>query len=137
MPEPGDGPDAILARAERQIDDGDIVGALATLEALPADARDALRCRKGAGVHLIVIGFGRMGQALTVEACRARGLEITGIIGGSISAQPDAVAECVVEQVPIITGLPVLAWLPEGAADLDREEFLGRAAGWFSGTTLE
>ncbi|MBS0491054.1 MAG: hypothetical protein JSR35_13760 [Proteobacteria bacterium] len=39
---PGDGPDAILARAERQIDDGDIVGALATLEALPADARDAL-----------------------------------------------------------------------------------------------
>lgn len=74
---------------------------------------------------------------LTVEACRARGLEITGIIGGSISAQPDAVAECVVEQVPIITGLPVLAWLPEGAADLDREEFLGRAAGWFSGTTLE
>ncbi|CAN7599924.1 mitofilin family membrane protein [Phenylobacterium sp. LjRoot164] len=39
---PGEGPDAILARAERQIDDGDIVGALATLEALPADARDAL-----------------------------------------------------------------------------------------------
>ena len=39
---PGNGPDAILARAERQIDDGDIVGALATLEALPADARDAL-----------------------------------------------------------------------------------------------
>ena len=39
---PGDGPDAILARAERQIDDGDIVGALATLEALPADAKDAL-----------------------------------------------------------------------------------------------
>jgi len=39
---PGDGPDAILARAERQIDDGDIVGALATLEVLPADAKDAL-----------------------------------------------------------------------------------------------
>lgn len=39
---PGNGPDAILARAERQIDDGDIVGALATLDALPADAKDAL-----------------------------------------------------------------------------------------------
>lgn len=39
---PGDGPDAILARAERQIDDGDIVGALATLDALPAGAKDAL-----------------------------------------------------------------------------------------------
>ena len=74
---------------------------------------------------------------LTLEACRARGLEITGIIGGSLSAQPDAVAETIVEQVPIVTGLPVLAWLPEGAEELDREEFLGRAAGWFRGTTTE
>lgn len=74
---------------------------------------------------------------LTLEACRARGLEITGIIGGSLSVQPDAVAETIVEQVPIVTGLPVLAWLPEGAEELDREEFLGRAAGWFSGTTTE
>ncbi len=39
---PGDGPDAILARAERQIEDGDVVGALATLDTLPADAKDAL-----------------------------------------------------------------------------------------------
>ncbi|WP_312166423.1 mitofilin family membrane protein [Phenylobacterium sp.] len=39
---PGDGPDAILARAERQIEDGDVVGALAVLDALPADAKDAL-----------------------------------------------------------------------------------------------
>ena len=52
-------------------------------------------------------------------------------------ATPDAVAETIVEQVPIVTGLPVLAWLPEGAEELDREEFLGRAAGWFSGTTTE
>lgn len=39
---PGNGPDAILARAERQIEDGDVVGALATLDTLPADAKDAL-----------------------------------------------------------------------------------------------
>src|SRR5699024_10555184 len=74
---------------------------------------------------------------LTLEACRARGLEITGIIGGSLSVQPDAGAETIVEQVAIVTGLPVLAWRPEGAEELDREEFLGRAAGWFSGTTTE
>ncbi len=74
---------------------------------------------------------------LTAEACRARGLEITGIIGRSLPEQPDVAAECVVEQMPILTGLPVLAWLPEDAADLDREEFLGRAAGWFSGASAE
>lgn len=39
---PGEGSDAMLARAERQIADGDVVGALATLEALPAGAKDAL-----------------------------------------------------------------------------------------------
>lgn len=39
---PGEGPDAVLARAERQVEDGDVVGALATLETLPADAKDAL-----------------------------------------------------------------------------------------------
>lgn len=39
---PGEGSDALLARAERQIADGDVVGALATLDGLPADAKDAL-----------------------------------------------------------------------------------------------
>ncbi|MFD5868760.1 ATP-dependent dethiobiotin synthetase BioD [Corynebacterium sp. NPDC060344] len=74
---------------------------------------------------------------LTLEACRARGLEITGIIGGARPEQPDAVAECVIEQLPIVTGLPVLAWLPEDAAELDRDEFVGRAASWFSGNFAE
>ncbi|HHT32352.1 MAG TPA: dethiobiotin synthase [Corynebacterium sp.] len=74
---------------------------------------------------------------LTLEACRARGLEITGIIGGARPEQPDAVAECVIEQLPLVTGLPVLAWLPEDAAELDREDFVGRAASWFSGSFVE
>lgn len=39
---PGDGVDALLARAERQIDDGDLDRALKTLDKLPAGARDAL-----------------------------------------------------------------------------------------------
>ena len=39
---PGQGVDAIIARAERQVEDGDVVAALATLETLPADARDAI-----------------------------------------------------------------------------------------------
>jgi hypothetical protein len=38
----GDGPDAVLARAERQVGDGDLIAALATLDRLPPDARVAL-----------------------------------------------------------------------------------------------
>lgn len=74
---------------------------------------------------------------LTVEACRARGLEITGIIGGARPDQPDVVAECIFEQLPLVTGVPVLGWLPENADRLSREEFLGRAAGWFGGASAE
>jgi len=39
---PGDGVDAVLARAERQVDDGDLAGALKTLDRLPPGARDAM-----------------------------------------------------------------------------------------------
>jgi hypothetical protein len=38
----GDGPDAVLARAERQVGDGDLIAALATLDRLPPAARVAL-----------------------------------------------------------------------------------------------
>lgn len=39
---PGNGVDAILARAERQVEDGDVDGALKTLDALPPAGREAL-----------------------------------------------------------------------------------------------
>jgi len=38
----GDGPHAVLARAEALVDEGDVEGALAELDALPPAARDAL-----------------------------------------------------------------------------------------------
>jgi hypothetical protein len=38
----GDGVDAVLARAERQVDDGDLDRALRTLDRLPPNARDAM-----------------------------------------------------------------------------------------------
>lgn len=40
--QPGDAVDAVLARAERQVDDGDLDKALRTLDRLPAGARDAM-----------------------------------------------------------------------------------------------
>ena len=39
---PGDGVDALLARAERQVDDGDLDRALKTLDRLPPGPRDAM-----------------------------------------------------------------------------------------------
>ena len=39
---PGEGLDAVLAKAEQQVEDGDLTTALATLEALPPAGKDAL-----------------------------------------------------------------------------------------------
>jgi hypothetical protein len=43
----GDGVDAVLARAERQVDDGDLDRALRTLDRLPPAARDAMAPWRG------------------------------------------------------------------------------------------
>jgi hypothetical protein len=43
----GDGVDAVLARAERQVDDGDLDRALRTLDRLPPPARDAMAPWRG------------------------------------------------------------------------------------------
>ena len=71
---------------------------------------------------------------LTIEACRARGLDITGVVIGEVPEEKDLSAECVIEQIPLIVSAPLLAMIPEGAEDLERDEFLGRAAGWFQGS---
>ena len=44
----GDQPDAVLARAERQVDEGDVDGALTTLAALPPNAARAMSGWRGA-----------------------------------------------------------------------------------------
>ena len=44
---PGDGVDALLARAERQVEDGDLDRALRTLDRLPPSARDAMAAWRG------------------------------------------------------------------------------------------
>ena len=73
---PGDGVDAILARAERQVEDGDLNRGLRTLDRLPAGARDAVapwrvRAERRAEID-------RSAQALRARALQALALEARG-----------------------------------------------------------
>ena len=73
---PGDGVDAILARAERQVEDGDLDRGLRTLDRLPAGARDAMapwrvRAERRAEID-------RNAQALRARALQALALEARG-----------------------------------------------------------
>lgn len=70
------------------------------------------------GAPLIVVtalGLGSLNAAeLTVRAARARGLEVTGLIGGSLPVEPDLATRENLTELPRVTGVPLLGCLPAG-----------------------
>ncbi len=85
-------------------------------------------------VEVVVVVRAQLGTlnhtVLTVDAIRAAGLDVAGLVIGSWPAAPDLSAEANREDLPRITGLPLLAAIPAGAGDLAPEEFQRQAAGW-------
>jgi hypothetical protein len=73
---PGDGVDALLARAERQVGDGDLDRALRTIDHLPPSARDAMAPWRGRAERRAEIDRNAMAlrsRALQTLANEARG----------------------------------------------------------------
>ena len=84
-------------------------------------------------VVVVAAGLGTLNHTeLTVGALRARGLEPSGLVVGSWPAEPDLAERCNLEDLPRVTGVPLLAVIPEGAGALSREEFVEAAHGWFA-----
>ncbi len=76
-------------------------------------------------------GLGTLNHTeLTVGALRARGLEPTGLVIGSWPAEPGLAERCNRDDLPRVTGVPLVAVLPEGAGRLDRRQFLAAVPGW-------
>ncbi|MFW0791631.1 dethiobiotin synthase [Gordonia sp. CPCC 205333] len=83
---------------------------------------------------LIVVdpGLGALNHAeLTVEAIRARGLRPAGLIVGSWPDTPDLAMLCNLDDLPAVTGVPIVGMIPAGVGDLARAEFTARAPDWF------
>ena len=85
-------------------------------------------------VEVVVVtrpGLGTLNHTeLTVAALRSRGLEPAGLVIGSWPAQPDLAETCNRDDLPRLTGVPLLAVVPEGSGTLPRQEFRARALGW-------
>ncbi len=78
-------------------------------------------------------GLGTLNHTeLTVGAVRARGLEPSGLVIGSWPDEPGLAERCNLEDLPRVSGLPVLAVLPEGAGAMTRAEFRAQAESWFT-----
>ena len=83
-------------------------------------------------VVVVGAGLGTLNHAeLTVGALRGRGLEPAGLVIGSWPAEPGLAERCNVEDLPRVTGVPVIAALPAGAGALGREAFRAESPTWF------
>ena len=109
-------------------------GLLVGLDAEGNDIADLAACLTKPFAFVLVTraGLGTLNHTgLTVEALRARGLPIEGLVIGSWPAEPDRAEECNLEDLPAVTGVPVIGRIPAGAGQLDREAFTGAAPSWF------
>jgi len=83
---PGDGVDALLARADRQVEDGDLDRALRTLDRLPQSAREAMAPWRARAERRAEIDR-------NAEALRARALQALALEARSLGAlAPEAVS---------------------------------------------
>lgn len=86
-------------------------------------------------VDVVVVcraGLGTLNHTeLTVGALRSRGVEPAGLVIGCWPHDPDLAAACNREDLPRVTGVPLLGVVPEGAGRLTRAEFLAAAPTWF------
>jgi dethiobiotin synthetase len=77
-------------------------------------------------------GLGTLNHTgLTVEALRSRGLPIEGLVIGSWPSRPDLADQCNLEDLPAVTGVPVIARIPERAGSLDQAAFKAAVPSWF------
>jgi dethiobiotin synthase len=84
-------------------------------------------------VVVVAAGLGTLNHSeLTVGALRSRGIEPTGLVIGSWPDTPGLAERCNLDDLPRVTGVPILAVIPEGAGTLGAQEFRSAAPGWFS-----
>ncbi|MEV5964780.1 dethiobiotin synthase [Kribbella sp. NPDC051952] len=109
-------------------------GLLVGLDAEGNNIADLAGCLTSPYAFVVVArsGLGTLNHTgLTVEALRARGLPIEGLVIGSWPEAPDLAEECNLEDLPVVTGVPVIGRIPAGAGRLDREAFVAGASSWF------
>jgi dethiobiotin synthetase len=82
-------------------------------------------------VVVVRAGLGTLNHtALTVEALGARGLSPAGLVIGSWPAEPGLAERCNLDDLPLVTGVPLLGRVAEGAGALDADAFSSAVPTW-------
>jgi dethiobiotin synthetase len=113
-----------------------VEGAGGVLVRLDADGGTILDLAAELQADVVVVteaGLGTLNHTeLTVAALRGRGIEPTGLVIGSWPREPGLAEACNLEDLPRVTGVPLLASIPAGAGTLTPEEFALQAPTWFA-----
>lgn len=111
-----------------------VEGAGGLLVRIDADGGTLLDLAVLLAAEVVVVaraGLGTLNHTeLTVAALRHRGIEPAGLVIGSWPTAPGLAESCNRDDLPRVTGVPVLAVLPAGAGSLT--DFRDRAPGWFT-----
>jgi dethiobiotin synthetase len=90
----------------------------------------------GAPVSFVVVARAGLGtlnhSALTVDAIQRRGLPVDGLVIGSWPTDPDLATMQNLVDLPMMTGVPVLGRVPEGAGSWEPSRFQAEAGAWIS-----
>jgi dethiobiotin synthetase len=91
--------------------------------------------RLGHDVKVVVVTALALGTLnhteLAVGAVRAAGFEPAGLVLGDVPVTPGLAEQVNVNELPRVTGLPVIGAIPHGAGGLSRSEFTAAVDGWF------
>ncbi|WP_416972886.1 dethiobiotin synthase [Streptomyces sp. 4F14] len=89
----------------------------------------------GAPVLLVAsAGLGTLNTTeLTARELRSREVELLGVVIGSWPRVPDLAMRCNVEDLPVVSGAPLLGVLPEGVGALTPADFREAAGSWLAG----
>lgn len=77
------------------------------------------------------LGLGSLNWAeLTVREAQRRGLQVAGLIGGSMPANPDLATQLNIEELEKVTGVRLWGCIPQGAGALDVKAFAESSRNW-------
>ena len=93
---------------------------------------------RGHEVEVVVVTTLALGTLnhteLTVQAVRAAGLVVAGLVLGDVSASPGIAERVNVDELPRVTGVPVIAAIPRGVGAWSTAEFVAGCADWVDRT---
>ncbi len=91
---------------------------------------------RGHDVSVVVVTALALGTLnhteLTVDAIRAAGLVAAGLVLGDVPPTLGLAERCNLDELPRVTGLPVLGSIPRGAGDMSPAEFDGGCRDWLA-----